>query len=178
MPELRGKHVNSYSYKWDNKHFISYGNWLAAPREIKFFQGPRLVMRQVLGKKLNCTIISEDFIIDQSVFIAKLKKEDNLSLIALQGLLASNLIAFYFKFTSNEFDNLFPKIKIGEFRELPVFKDLSKASKMLAQKVSDLLNNIDVKSLSTSLENEIDRIVYELYDLTEEEIKIVEGIDD
>lgn len=57
LPEIRGKHVNGYSYAWDGKHYISYGKWLAAPREMKYFKGERLIMRQVLGEKLNCTII-------------------------------------------------------------------------------------------------------------------------
>ena len=52
VPELKGKHVFPYIHKWDGKTYISYGNWLAAPRDIKFFQGERLLMRQMLGKTL------------------------------------------------------------------------------------------------------------------------------
>ncbi|MEO7044115.1 MAG: TaqI-like C-terminal specificity domain-containing protein, partial [Ferruginibacter sp.] len=172
LPELRGKHVNSYNYKWDGKHYISYGSWLAAPRDIKFFTGPRIIMRQVIGAKLNCTIINDDFIIDQSVFIAKPKDGYLKSIVAIQGLLASKLIATYFKFTSNEFDAVFPKIKIGEFRELPIYNNLQIASNILSEKVSQRLSTNDNEHY---LDSEIDQIVYQLYGLTEEEIKIVEG---
>jgi hypothetical protein len=113
LPEIRGKHVNCYSYNWDGKHFISYGDWLAAPRDKKFFSGSRLIMRQVLGEKLNCTVINEDMIIDQSIFIAKPKSEYKNYIHAILAVLASKLMAVYFKFTSNEFDALFPKIKIA-----------------------------------------------------------------
>jgi adenine-specific DNA-methyltransferase len=174
LPEIRGKHVNGYSYKWDGKHYISYGNWLAAPREIKFFQGPRLIMRQVLGRKLNCTVIVEDFIIDQSVFIAKPKSDYLQYINAIQGILASALLSMYFKYSSNEFDMLFPKIKIGEFRELPVFKDLELASKELSEKVEAILSKQNGED-TTTLETQIDQLVYQLYNLTPEEIKIVEG---
>ncbi|MBC7388423.1 MAG: Eco57I restriction-modification methylase domain-containing protein [Opitutaceae bacterium] len=177
VPEIRGRHVSSYSYKWDSKHYISYGDWLAAPRESKFFTGPRIIMRQVLGSKLNCTVIRENLIIDQSIFIAKPLAHNEKYLNAMQGILASKLIAQYFKFTSNEFDALFPKIKIGEFRELPILKDLEKVKIALEDKVELLLNqkgtNQNIEN--NHLEKEIDQLVYQLYGLTEEEIRIVEG---
>jgi hypothetical protein len=178
VPEIRGKHVGHYSYKWDGKHYISYGSWLAAPREKKYFEGARLIMRQVLGDKLNCTIINENLIIDQSVFIAKPKKQYAEYLSAIQGVLGSRLIANYFKYTSNEFDALFPKIKIGEFRELPVPSDLKLAQALLGKKVESLLNlKAEDASLDTSkMENEIEQIVYKLFELSKEEISLSESM--
>lgn len=55
VPELKGMHTSRYQYRWDNKHFISYGNWLAAPRQIKYFEGDRIVFREILGKTLVST---------------------------------------------------------------------------------------------------------------------------
>ncbi|WP_296618488.1 Eco57I restriction-modification methylase domain-containing protein [Marivirga sp.] len=177
VPEIRGKHVFNYRYKWDNKHFISYGDWLAAPREMKYFEGKRLLMRQVLGKRLNCTVIEKKFIIDQSVFIAKPLSEYEKYTYTFQALLSSKLIAYYFKLTNNEFDALFPKIKIGEFKELPIIKDLDSAYNLLNLVSENILKMTleDPSADTTKLEQEIDQMVYELYGLTEEEIKIVEG---
>ena len=42
VPELRGKHINRYSYEWDDSSYISYGEWLAAPREMNYFTGKRI----------------------------------------------------------------------------------------------------------------------------------------
>jgi hypothetical protein len=122
VPEIRGKHVNRYSILWDGQSYVSYGSWLAAPREPKYFTGNRIVCRQVLGQNLNCCYINEDFIIDQSVFIAKFdnKQSEKLNPKFVLVQLTSRLISFYFKNKANEFDALFPKIKIGEFRDLPV----------------------------------------------------------
>ena len=176
LPEIRGKHIHCYYYQWDGEHYISYGNWLAAPRDLKFFTGRRIVLRQVLGVKLNCTIIDEDFIIDQSVFIALLNDEFKPYINAVQGLLASTLIAKFFKFTSNEFDVVFPKIKIGEFKELPIFKNLieveSKLSKLVVQILETKKNNYSIDT--SNLESEIDEIIYRLYGITDDEIKILE----
>ena len=78
-------------------------------------------MRQVLGETLFCTIIDEEMIIDQSVFIAKLKpSQTDYEIEYILGVLASPTAAYYFKHAANEFDDLFPKIKIGEFKELPI----------------------------------------------------------
>jgi tRNA1(Val) A37 N6-methylase TrmN6/HAMP domain-containing protein len=142
VPEIRGKHVNRYSLDWDNSSYISYGEWLAAPRDPKYFSGDRIICRQVLSDYLNCTYLKDDFIIDQSVFIAKLDTEhlERINPYFLLGQLCSKLVAFYFKFKANEFDALFPKIKIGEFRELPVnLIDLVKQEK-IALNVEALMN--------------------------------------
>lgn len=179
VPEIRGKHVNSYYYRWDEKHYISYGDWLAAPREQKYFTGERLVMRQVLGKTLLCTVITEDLIIDQSIFIAKMKNEfkTDYSIEYVQGILGSKLLSYYFRHSSNEFDALFPKIKIGEFRELPIPKVKVKDQEQISKLASEVLKiKAEDENADTSfLQKEIDHLVYQLYNLTPEEIAIVEG---
>src|SRR5204863_3990108 len=109
VPELKGKHVRPFSYKWDQNHYISYGDWLAAPREIRFFRGDRIIFREILGERLVCTIIREDFKIDRSLYIALLKPKSPVSLEYVVGLLGSKLFAFYFRHSSNEFDIIFPK---------------------------------------------------------------------
>ena len=134
-------------------------------------------MRQVLGKKLNCTIIEDYMVIDQSIFIAKPFEKYEPYINALLGVLASNLMSVYFKYSNNEFDALFPKIKIGEFRELPIPKNLEDFQKVIGHKVENILKlkaeNINLNI--SILEAEIDQLVYQLYDLTEEEIAIVEA---
>jgi type I restriction-modification system DNA methylase subunit len=122
VPELKGMHITRYGYKWDNKHYISYGDWLAAPRHIKHFEGPRIVFREILGKTLVSTLIEEDFKIDRSLYIAKLQSsmKEKFSITYVLSILNSKLMAFYFRFTNNEFDTLFPKIRVAEFKNLPI----------------------------------------------------------
>jgi very-short-patch-repair endonuclease len=176
-PEIRGKHVYSYSYNWDGKHFISYGDWLAAPRDRKFFSGARIIMRQVLGARLNCTLIEEDMIIDQSVFIAKPYQEYENYTHSFLAILASRLIVCYFKYTSNEFDALFPKIKIGEFKELPIPLDFKGFNDLVTTDVKLVLDlkKQDPSADTSYIESKIDQLVYQFYELTEEEVKIIEN---
>lgn len=123
----------------------------------------------------NIQLIEEKFIIDQSVFIAKPNKENKKYFYGVQGLLGSKLISTYFKYSSNEFDALFPKIKIGEFKELPVFKDLSSANTLLEPIVKKILLIKKENPLAETkhLEKEIDDIVNNLYTLTDSEINII-----
>jgi hypothetical protein len=122
VPELKGLHTSRYLYSWDNKHYISYGDWLAAQRNIKYFEGDRIVFREILGKTLVSTLIREDFKIDRSLYIAKLEEDmkESFDTQYVLGILNSKLMAFYFRYTNNEFDNLFPKIRVAEFKKLPI----------------------------------------------------------
>lgn len=248
VPYLRGKNVCSWQIKWDNDSFISYGNWLAEPREPKYFEGERIVLRQIPSKRLIATYVEDKFITDQSVFIARFNNDSVINAKAVLPLINSKLFVFYFRYNYSEFDELFPKVKLQHFKDLPIHKDLKsdnnlffeKANKrldlsiqyvdlqdkftkflqsqMTLSKVSKKiqnsfeldfsdfikeLNNIikktDRKKLSKSDEmewmelfenkkneaqnlqseidttdSEIDQMVYKLYGLTEQEIKIVE----
>ncbi|MEI6205347.1 MAG: TaqI-like C-terminal specificity domain-containing protein [Desulfuromonadales bacterium] len=177
VPELKGKHVSPFEYIWDEKHFISYGNWLAAPREPKYFSGERIIFREILGERLVCTIIREDFKIDRSLYIALPKTGSPVTVEFTLGLLASKLFSFYFRNASNEFDKLFPKIRVAEFKALPI----KLCDKNQQSKISTVVNKILNKkreepgTKTTGLEAELDSLVYALYGLTDEEIAVVEG---
>ncbi|MCK5169180.1 MAG: N-6 DNA methylase, partial [Bacteroidales bacterium] len=61
VPYLRGKNVNSWNINWNNDSFISYGKWLAEPREPKYFDGRRIVLRQIPSNRLIATYIQNKF---------------------------------------------------------------------------------------------------------------------
>jgi type I restriction-modification system DNA methylase subunit len=243
VPELRGLHISRYNYTWDGKHYISYGDWLAAPRDPKYFTGKRILFREILGENFVCTYIDEDFKIDRSVYIA-LHISDKYDCKFVLSILASKLLAFYFRYVNNEFDALFPKIRVAEFKKLPIKiteqshqnafiekadimlsknKELHEAKKQLLKLLTskyeslsiskkiedwpslsfkDFLKELTKQKIKLSLteqtewmqhfenekakanaieqvidatDKEIDQMVYKLYGLTEEEIKIVEG---
>ncbi|WP_142454309.1 DUF7149 domain-containing protein [Gracilimonas mengyeensis] len=174
VPEIRGKHIDWFVTKWDKKHFISYGEWLAAPRDPKFFTGQRIVMREILGDRFICTLLEDDIIIDRSLYIAKpIKKEVDPKYVL--GILGSKLMVWFFRYERNEFDDLFPKIRVGEFKTLPI--KVSKSQEELSDLVSKILaaKKENPETDTSKLEAEIDQLVYELYGLSEEEIGIVEG---
>ena len=142
VPELKGKHVSPYNYNWDSEHYISYGDWLAAPRQEKYFTGPRIVFREILGKTLVSTIIREKFIIDRSLYIARIedKQESEFLIEYILSVLNSKLMSFYFRYSNNEFDTLFPKIRVAEFKKLPIKISTKKFQLFAKANVDELLN--------------------------------------
>jgi hypothetical protein len=175
VPELRGKHVATFFYEWDKKHYISYGDWLAAPRDPKYFMGKRILFREIIGSRFVCTTIDEEFVIDRSLYIAK-PKSDKINVDCVLAILASKLLVWLFKFEKNEFDDLFPKIRLEEFKKLPIPKDSSKCNQ-LQQVVNKIIETKreDKSSNTDSLEQQLDQYVYAVYGLTEEEVKIIEA---
>ena len=174
LPELRGKNLSKYSFTWDNE-YISYGKWLAEPRVPDFFEGDKILIRQIPAKEsLIASFIKETFVVDQTAYIAKPKSE--LDILFYLGILNSKLLFWYFQNINNEFDQLFPKIKVKEFNALPV-----PSMEYASEKISSIVSNIlglkakDKKADISQLEEEIDQLVYQLYGLTEEEIKIIEN---
>ncbi len=173
-PELRGKHVSTFNYKWDNKHFISYGSWLAAARDPKFFTGKRILFREILGNRFVTTIIDEDFILDRSLYIGK-PLNDSINVEAVLGVLSSKLLIWLFRIEKNEFDDLFPKIRLEEFKKLPI-----PTEEIFAGELAEIVNNIiaskndNPNADTSSLENKLDKVVFKIYGLTATEIKIIE----
>ncbi|QSE99196.1 DUF7149 domain-containing protein [Fulvivirga lutea] len=173
LPELRGKNLRKYVFSWNNE-YISYGSWLAEPRDVKYSLGTRLLIRQIPGKdSLVTSLVKDDFVIDQTAYVLK-PKNDAVNPIHDLAIFNSKLIFWYFRNINNEFDDLFPKIKAGEIKALPL---IDKTNPLIENKVTQILNdkNENPSRDTLELEKEIDQLVYELYGLTEEEIKIVEG---
>jgi type I restriction-modification system DNA methylase subunit len=244
VPYIRGKSVTAWNLRWNNDSYISYGKWLAEPREPKFFEGERIILRQIPSDRLIATYIDKHFIIDQSVFISRFYEDTNVKPKYVLALISSKLFSFYFRNLYSEFDELFPKVKLQHFKNLPIKVVLEenqqpfivKADQMLSlnkqlqetsqkfqrnlqrefnlEKLSGKLENwfqapfneflkeleknkvkltlsqkaewedyflqeqkkaIEIKHLIDTTDKEIDQMVYQLYGLSEEEIKIVEN---
>ncbi|MDI3521402.1 MAG: adenine-specific DNA-methyltransferase [Anaerophaga sp.] len=143
---------------------------MAEPRELKYFTGERIYLRKIVGKTLFCAYVKEKNIADQSVYISKLNNTDFLTKYVI-AILNSRLLAWYFRICNNEFDDLFPQIKVAEFKELPI-KKLDKELQKKIVKVVDYLIQIkknENETMSFYFEQLIDGMVYELY--FENEIK-------
>jgi len=96
----------------------------------------------------------------------------------LLGILASKLISFiYIKMSSIALKDDFRQTTLGELRKLPIPRVNTTKQKVVIDIVDQILDfkKSDPLTNTALFEAEIDRLVYELYGLTEEEIRIVEG---
>jgi len=130
VPYLRGRNLSPWLLNWQNNSFISYGNWLAEPREIKYFEGPRVLVRKILSKGIIATYIEDKFIVDQQIYTAKLNNSDLGIEQAIASIICSTLMSFYFRFKYSEFDDLFPQIKLAHVKNLPI-PDIDKNDELI-----------------------------------------------
>jgi adenine-specific DNA-methyltransferase len=131
------------------------------------------LIRQIPGKEsLIASYIKETYVVDQTAYIAKPIAE--LNILFYLAILNSKLIFWYFQNINNEFDQLFPKIKVKEFNALPL-PSIEFTNDSISNIVSCIFNQKTNKKDISNLESQIDQLIYQLYGLTDEEIKIIEN---
>jgi hypothetical protein len=173
---LDGKDVCRYSLGWSGE-FLKYGKHLAAPRKnFNIFSTPRILVRQIpspLPYCINACYTKELLLNDlNSMNIINIK----ISPLYLLGILNSRLISYWFAHKFGKLQRgIFPQFKINELAQFPIPNILvnqqpiiTLVNKILAAKKENPLTD------TTKWERKIDAMVYELYGLTEEEIKIIE----
>ncbi|MCK5763919.1 MAG: Eco57I restriction-modification methylase domain-containing protein, partial [Clostridiales bacterium] len=90
------------------------------------------------------------------------------------GLFNSKLWKYYYKARNSEAGSIFPQVRISSLESMPVvYANINMQNKII-DLVDKILNEKELQRTKKS-EKEIDQLVYKLYDLTKEEIKIVEG---
>jgi adenine-specific DNA-methyltransferase len=192
---LDGIDVSRYHLGW-SREWLSYGEWIAEPRRSVPFSGPRLLVRQIPSSPpylVHAVFTDEACYNDiNSMIVFSPKMETSLKF--LLGVLNSRAVSFWFQKTFDKLQRkIFPQFKVRELASFPIPAiDLSNPAKrarhdrlvLLVEKMLALtpkLREATSESEKAALQNavtttdaEIDRLVYDLYGLTEEEIAIVE----
>ncbi len=198
MMELSGNDVGRYTLQWQKREWIKYGPWLHDYRTMEWLSGPRILVREITGKgkyKICATYVEETYCNYKTILNIICNDVERYSVKYLLGVLNSKLLSFLYPFVSNKIvkDN-FPRLSVGDLRQLPIrtinFEDTLDKSRhdhivnlveqMLEakEKLSTAKTEAETDRLEMqcqTIDRHIDEAVYELYGLTEEEIKVVEG---
>jgi len=145
------------------------------------FQSPKLIVLQT-GNKIIATYSEEDLCLNLSLFsISNINEKGQKSEIDLKlilGQLNSKLMT-YFAIKENYIQRRsgsVPQIRLKQLKLLPIIIPQEDEIKQLVTIVEKILaNNINEENNTSLLQSEIDKIMYKLYDLSDEEIKEVEG---
>mgnify|MGYP003800864615 CR=1 FL=1 len=191
-PLLRGSLIRRYKNLWDNNYWVLYGEWLAAPRDPVIFEEPLKIMVRQTGDSIIATIVESGFIARNNIHI--IISPDNIYNIKyLLGLLNSRLTNFYYSFINPEKGEALAEVKKEHVEKLAIkHLDLSSNDKDKHDRLVSLVDQMlatqkDLHSAKTDadkktyqqkadlIDRQIDKLVYELYSLTDEEIAIVEG---
>lgn len=187
---LRGADIGRYSKSEKNNEWLSYGKWLAAPRNPEIFNNPRLLFQSIRNPKLKRRLIGtyvEDNSVNNNSITNIILKGKAPSLKFFLGILNSNLMNWYFSVSYN-IVNIDPRyLKMIPIPNFTDNKQIPKAEAALIELVNlrlKLNEDINLVTLQTKIdqlqsridfcEQRINEIVYELYGLTTEEIKLVE----
>jgi len=188
-PFIYGRDLKRFKAPEEND-YIKYGRWLAEPRRGEFFEGPRVYSRKILGERLVVTIERGDSVADQQVYITK-PRSGGPSAACLCAILGSRLMSFFIRAYYDEVNDAFPQIKVGQLKRLPIPRatsgNMTQVERRLAEYIDEILhlngtrvraNTSHEKSVLgrqiSAVDRQIDQLVYELYGLTDEEIRIVE----
>ncbi len=179
VPVFVGK-LNRYCVELEKFVFVKYGeNLIEKPANTEFFRGERILIRRIVNRqfRIMAVLVMDEFVVKKDIYILKLISPIFTSKCLL-ALINSRLISFI-KTTcsvSAKKDD-FTQLTLSDIREIGI-PDISNQVKNNLESLVDklLLSKKNSPSSDTSnLEREIDELVYDLYGLTEEERRIVEG---
>ncbi len=169
---LTGSNVEKYCYKT-----ISYVNQDVVTefqKDAIFYTGERLLIRET-GSYLTVVYLDENLYCNRSLY-STIIKDSTFKVQYVVGILNSKAIQYYYQQKFKAETELFPKIRIKQAKQLPI----PVASLAEQQLIVALIERIRTSKKMTpnksieKLEREIDKIVYQLYELTDAEIKIIE----
>jgi hypothetical protein len=139
---------------------------------------PKMLIRRIISRqnRLIVTYTDEKLVFKKDInpFIPINK---DFHAMYLTGILASKLISFiYLNSSAIAVKDDFRQTTLTELRNIPIPKISMEEQRPIVNLVSKVLHMIKVDPNSTTNEqSQIDQLVYQLYDLSEEEIAIVEA---
>jgi hypothetical protein len=173
---IRGRNIKAYRIDYENEYIWYRPDLMkekagCLPHTKELFLTPEKIITQRVNSsgQLLATYDNEQFFCLDTTNVSSEIIDKNCDLKFIVGVMNSKLINWWF---NDEFKN--PTISGYELHQIPI-----KRNKHIENEISKLVeitleNNKSQKDIKNQLK-QIDSLVYQLYELTEEEIKIVEG---
>jgi REP element-mobilizing transposase RayT len=163
--------IEPYKITWGGK-FLHYGDWLWCQREERYFNNPKILFIRLRNKSLERKLIGsydEEEFYNRDNFNNIISKDRSFSLKFILALFNSKLINYWYK---SHFDNV--NINPEQVRMIPI-KNLTPQQPFIIM-VDNILTikQQNPQSNTKHLEDQIDIMVYKLYELTYEGVKIID----
>jgi len=153
--------------------FIKYGPWLAEPRDIKFFNQPKVLIREVVNPRVFACYVEQTNVVKNTAAII-IQKQKDFGLKFLVGLVNSLFFSHYIISQSPKRDNkTFPSLSSNLIKDFQIVIDNPNIRDQLTKIVDKILSLKATANDSTYYENKIDALVFHLYGLTEVEMNQV-----
>ena len=144
------------------------------PRQDKYFTSPKIIFKNMFAQP-EFTYDTSKFFFGFS-FSSIIQKEKNYDLKYVLAILNSNFALYWYQRNCKKRGAGFD-VGVQKIRDFPIAKVRREQQNLLIVLVDKILDakGTDPDADVSTLENEIDKLVYALYDLTDDEIAIVEG---
>ena len=194
---LTGTDIIPYTTRWrglwvcyDKSLESEYTNQAFRDEDI-FLASPKLLIRQVMGPdRIYATVDLGQFYVDQTLYVV-IPAPEAINPWLLLSIVSSKVMAYYFNHTLADGKRTFPKIKGAQIEQLPIpdcrLSSTGETQDRLHTHAKKMLETCGGKATLRShhsqttvdreiarLDRQIDQLVYELYCLTDKEIRIVE----
>ena len=186
---ITGRDIDCYKIK--SSHFINKSILNKYSKKDDIFISNRLLVRET-GKMFFSTIDNEGIVTTRSIYNVIFKNKKIKPEFYL-GIINSNLFKYYFKTFVAPDTNVFPKIRIIQLRQIPVpdidFNnnlDKSLYDNIIenVEKIINFYNELSILKIQSQKDNilrkisftesEINKYVYQIYNINKEEIEIIE----
>ncbi|MDI7261419.1 MAG: N-6 DNA methylase [Thermodesulfobacteriota bacterium] len=197
LPELAGNDVGRYLIDRRKGQWIKYGPWLHDYRTMDWLTGPRILVREIAGNwpyRIHGCYVEETYCNYKTILNVNPSSATDYSMKYLLGILNSRLMSFLYPLVSNKIVvGSFPRLSVRDLKRLPIrtinFSDptdkarhekmvglveqmLTLHKQLAAAKTPD--DKIRLQRQIDTTDHQINRLVYELYGVTEKEIQIVQ----
>ena len=173
---IRGRNIKAYRIDYDNEYIWYRPDLMkekagCLPHTKELFLTPQKIITQRVNSsgQLLATYDNEQFFCLDTTNVSSEIIDKNCDLKFIVGVMNSKLINCWF---NDEFKN--PTISGYELHQIPIKRNYE-IEKEISKLVAEILVDIKLGKVIENPINQIDQLVYQLYELTEEEIKIVEN---
>jgi hypothetical protein len=190
FPYFEGS-VYRYQLIYKAPRWIEFDDRLSErPKELKWFGGKRVLLRRLVNRqqRLMAGLAKKAFITNKNLYSVLCVSDEASPEFAL-GLLNSRLLShLYIQQVSQATKDDFPQVTIRDLLALPAVLPGKAAHDRMVRLVEQMLSLHEQLAAArtpqektalarqiAATDTQIDRLVYDLYDLNEEDIQIVEG---
>ncbi|HZY96801.1 MAG TPA: TaqI-like C-terminal specificity domain-containing protein [Candidatus Cybelea sp.] len=187
---IDGRNIGRYSLAWSGQYLAYDVRNIHSCKRTDIFEAPEKLLFRRVGDRLIAAYDNRRFYALNTLVVITPKAEYNISLKYLLGLLNSKLLDFYYFTYIKSTKRIFSEIQARQLGRIPVCL-VDKSNEDDAQRLVQLVDEMLVlrrrasrarapqekqvlERRTKAVDSEIDRVVYRLYGLTEQQTKLVE----
>lgn len=172
LPIIKGANFNRYHIDYDGLYINFIPSNVKSGGDLSYYQVPQKLVLRTTADKIVAAIDTNQYLALNSVNVAVPIKA-SVDIFYILGVINSKLIDFWYTLTVQEKNKTFAEVKIVYLERIPIL-DLPVESQLpIIKKVHELISYRDSMRVA-QLERAIDLMVYKLYGLTYDEVKVVD----